>query len=199
MIAMQYSIQFEATYEMARIRSRIAEKGPLFDRHAGLAQKAFLLNERGAAGRFVAVNEYAPFYVWHDFEAARQFLFGDAFKAVCDAFGRPPVRTWQVLHYDEADRSIAPRFATRETIGPPAASVLADAASAEREHHREMLRRPGLRSHAVGLDPELWEIVRFALWRSAEDAAPWARECHTYEVAHLSAPSVEKPALVAAA
>jgi uncharacterized protein DUF4865 len=199
MIAMQYTIPFDASQEMARVRRRIAEKAPLFDSHADLAQKAFLINERGASGRPFAWNEYAPFYVWRSIEAARRFLFGDKFKAVCDAFGRPPVRTWQVLQFAEADRALIPRFATLEALGAPSTAALADVAAAELEHHRATLARPALRSHTVGLDPELWEIVRFSLWRGADDAAPWVGERHDYDVAYLSAPAEAAPLLAAGA
>jgi hypothetical protein len=199
MIAMQYTISFDASHEMTRIRGRVADKAPLFDRHPGLAQKAFLLNERGATGRPFARNEYAPFYVWHNVEAARDFLLGDKFKAVCDAFGRPPVRTWQILQFDTATPNLAARFATLETLGAPSATALEDVLAVELEQHQAALSRPGLRSHAVGLDPELWEIVRFSLWRDAEDAAPWIRESHDYEVAHLSAPQTARSPLAAVA
>jgi hypothetical protein len=199
MLAMQYTIPLDAAYEMSRIRGRVAEKAPLFDAEPGLAQKSFLINERGAPGRPFARNEYAPFYVWRSVEAARRFLFGDKFQAVCDSFGRPPVRTWQVLQFGEADPTVAPRFATLETVGAPSSVRPAELAAAERELHLAALGRPGLRSQAVGFDAELWEIVRFSLWRDAEDADPWVRECHEYEVLHLSAPNADTPLLAAVA
>jgi Domain of unknown function (DUF4865) len=199
MLAMQYRIPLDDSYEMARIRARVAEKAALFDALPGLAQKAFLINERGAAGRPFARNEYAPFYVWRSVEAARRFLLGDKFGAVCDAFGRPPVRTWQILEFAAADAAVVPRFATLETLGAHSSAILSELAAAEREHHLEALRRPGLRSHAVGLDAELWEIVRFSLWAGAADAAPFVRECHDYEVLHLSAPETAASSLAAVA
>ncbi|MDE2515706.1 MAG: DUF4865 family protein [Rhodospirillales bacterium] len=83
MLAMHYAIPLRDTDQVAAIRRRAAERGPLFDAMPGLGAKLFLIDPRAPC--------YATFYLWRDPTAALRFLDGDFFRALCDAFGRPAV------------------------------------------------------------------------------------------------------------
>ncbi|KQC37769.1 DUF4865 family protein [Frankia sp. ACN1ag] len=96
MYAMQYTITLPADYEMAIIRRRVADTGHALDDRAGLALKAYAIRERGVAG--AAVNQYAPFYLWHDAGAMGRFLVGGGgFERIIGSFGRPAVAHGTVL------------------------------------------------------------------------------------------------------
>ncbi|WP_268871732.1 DUF4865 family protein [Actinoplanes utahensis] len=88
MFAKQYEITLPADYDMGIIRKRVAVGGPLFDAVTGLGLKAFLMRRRGVAG--APVNEYAPFYLWHDAAAMTRFLVGGGgFQNIVRDFGSP--------------------------------------------------------------------------------------------------------------
>jgi hypothetical protein len=84
MLAMHYLIRLEGADAVAAVRRRAVERGPLFDRMHGLAEKFFLVDPVDPA--------YATFYLWHDPRAALAFLEGAFFAALCETFGRPEVR-----------------------------------------------------------------------------------------------------------
>ena len=193
MLAMQYVFPLADDFDMAQIRQRVAEKGPLFDDYPGLVQKAFLCNDvteqasREVLGERIG-NEYATFYLWESVKAARDFLLSDAFKAVSEAFGRPRVQSWQVIaqHSRGGGR---PHFAVQESETLNRAADIGLIALAERQALAPAFQNPGLHSYAVALDPYRWELVRFSLWREARDAAA-ARtgNSRSYEVLHLAVP-----------
>ena len=85
MLAMHYKIILTGGAEaVANVRRRAAERGPLFDGMAGLAEKYFLVDP--------ATPTYATFYLWRAPEAALAFLQGSFFAALSATFGRPEVR-----------------------------------------------------------------------------------------------------------
>ena len=84
MLAMHYAIPLKDAEQVAAIRIRAAERGPLFDRMDGLAKKLFLVDPVDPC--------YATFYLWRHAEAALGFLEGPFFKALSDSFGRPDVK-----------------------------------------------------------------------------------------------------------
>ncbi|MGE5539832.1 MAG: DUF4865 family protein [Gemmatimonas sp.] len=181
MIAMQYTIQLAADFGIEKIRDRIAARAPLFDSLPGLAHKSYLFNHQHGL--------YAPFYIWNSHDAARDFLLGPLFVGVTQTFGRPRVRTWNVLAYDIADPSVEPTFAVREVDSIASEDSLAELAEIEREQHRALTATPGLHSHAVALDADRWELVRYSLWRDQTCAAkPRGDSVQPYEVLHLSTP-----------
>lgn len=93
MYAMQYEITLPADYDMGIIRDRVATRGHALDDRGGLGLKTYLIRERGVAGS--PVNQYAPFYLWHDVGAMKDFLMGGGgFQGIVRDFGRPPVRHW---------------------------------------------------------------------------------------------------------
>jgi hypothetical protein len=185
-LAMQYQITLPADYDMDVIRQRVARTGHLLDHYPGLGLKAFLVREKGTDGS--PVNQYAPFYLWHDTAGAASFLWsGVGFSAIVRDFGRPVVQTWVggTSHTAGQDLQDA-RYAVRTThrLGEDADLVGATArADAELE---AALDRPGTLLGAYGVDPRTWELVTFTLHRERPlDPAP---DAVTFEVLHLSSP-----------
>jgi hypothetical protein len=84
MLGMHYLIPLDGADAVAAVRRRAAERGPLFDRMEGLAEKYFLVDP--------ADPTYATFYLWQDPRAALGFLQGSFFAALAETFGRPEVR-----------------------------------------------------------------------------------------------------------
>jgi hypothetical protein len=182
MIAMQYSISLSDDFGTQKIRARVQARFSLFDKMKGLAHKSYLFNGQDRL--------YAPFYIWRSHDAAREFLLSDIFQDVSDTFRRPRVRMWNIFSYDIFDHSMTPTFAVREVDPVPAEQRLAAMATAERHAHDLLRGKPGLHSHAVALDADRWELVRFSLWRD-EASAPdrfTADTVQTYDVLHLSTP-----------
>jgi len=83
MLAMHYQIALAGADSVAAVRTRAAERGPLFDDMPGLAHKLFLIDPVDPC--------YATFYLWRDADAARAFIEGPFFAALSSAFGRPKV------------------------------------------------------------------------------------------------------------
>jgi heme-degrading monooxygenase HmoA len=182
MIAMQYTIRLSDDFGIQKIRARVQARYNLFDKMPGLAHKSYLFN---ATDRL-----YAPFYIWRSHDAARDFLLSNIFQDVSDTFQRPRVRMWNVFSYDVYDSGTTPTFAVREVDAIPAEQRLASMAAAERHAHDLLRGKPGLHSHAIALDADRWELVRFSLWR--DEAAVkdkfTADTVQTYDVLHLSTP-----------
>ena len=119
-----------------------------------------------------------------NFLLSLNFLTGDPFGEIVEVYGRPRVRTWNLLEFDTVDSAVTPGFAVRELDSVDAGDSLWAVTRREAERHREILERPGLAAHAAALDPDRWEIARFSLWRDAECAeAPNADCVQTYRVA----------------
>lgn len=179
MIAMQYSIALPADYDMARIRRRIADKGPLLDTLPGLRFKAYLVADRGDPLLPGRQNLYAPFYLWRDAAAMHAFLAGPAFAALCEAFGRPAVQSWMIGTAWTSAALRTTRYATREL----------EAASPAFGDDPDDAHTPDDRVLATvsGYEPQGWTRLRFRLWRGLPPADDGAQR---YAVHHLSAPGV---------
>ena len=188
MIAMQYSIKLPADYDIEIIRRRIKGKGPAFNGMPGLVQKSFLYNESGLDWlNEPTFNEYAPFYVWQSAEAMQGFLFSDKFETLVQSFGRPQVRTWQVLEFSRSGDLDYPAFALRETIAVPDSTSLPQLIETERDIHRQAIKQDNLHSHVVALDVDRWEVVRFSIWRAPElEAKPGTPNFHSYQLLYLA-------------
>lgn len=183
MIAMQYSIRLSDDFSTRQIRARVQARYSLFDKMKGLAHKSYLFNS--------ADRLYAPFYIWRSHDAARDFLLGDIFQDVSDTFQRPRVRMWNVFSYDVFEPTMTPTYCVREVDAVPAEQRLASLANAERERHEALRGKAGLHSHAVALDADRWELVRFSLWRNQASAGDMftGDAIQTYDVLHLSTPA----------
>jgi hypothetical protein len=183
MNAMQYAITLPADYDMQIIRQRVATRGHLLDDRAGLALKAYCIQERGTAG--ANVNQYAPFYLWHDTEALMGFLLGDGFRGVCDSFGCPVVQHWITAAVAEGPgRADTPAWATRISEIIPEDVDLRTIVPTAKRRVSERARHPELHTSAVALDPRRWELVQFDLWTEIPQGIPGTR----YQVLHLSTP-----------
>src|SRR6202044_147611 len=110
---------------------------------------------------------YAPFYIWSDMAQARKFLFDDLFKGVIESFRRPRVRTWMVLDSVYGNRGFEPGFAIRETDRIAPEDDLETLFKQEKREQEALAANPQLHFHAVALDAERWELIRYSLWRDA--------------------------------
>ncbi|MDL5199926.1 DUF4865 family protein [Streptomyces sp. ALI-76-A] len=183
MHAMQYELTLPADYDTGIIRDRVARLGHLLDTWEGLGLKAYLLRERGRDGS--PVNQYAPFYLWDTARGMNTFLWGGAFQRLSDDFGRPPVRQWTGVAYEEGGAARSPaRVAVRcRRPVPDGAEWAAVMADAVRETGR-LARQDGAVLAAAAVDTERWELVHFSLWEHETPAA----DGDVFRVLHVSAP-----------
>ncbi|MFC4504454.1 MULTISPECIES: DUF4865 family protein [Streptomyces] len=188
MHAMQYELTLPADYDTAVVRARVARVGHLLDDWQGLGLKAYLLRERGTHGS--PVTQYAPFYLWDTVEGMNAFLWGGAFQGLTDDFGRPVVRQWTGLAYEEGVAAGSPaRWALRLRRPVPEGGVLGDAAREAVEEAGRLAREDGAVLAAAAVDTSRWETVHFSLW----DHDTPKSDGELFQVLHLSAPG--RPAL----
>jgi len=187
MHAMQYELTLPADYDTGIIRGRVARIGHLLDDWDGLGFKTYLLRERGVHGS--PVSQYAPFYLWNTVEGMNTFLWGGAFQGLSNDFGRPSVRQWTGLAYEEGGAAGVPaRFAVRRRQPVPEGVELAGVmADAVRETER-LAGEDGAVLAVAAVDPARWELVHFSLW---EHDAPKA-DGDVFEVLHMSAPGRDR-------
>ncbi|ANH90303.1 DUF4865 domain-containing protein [Streptomyces sp. SAT1] len=192
MHAMQYEMTMPADYDMAVIRDRVARLGHLLDDWGGLGLKAYLMRERGVDGS--PVNQYGPFYLWHTVEGMNSFLFGGPFQGLVGDFGRPVVRQWTGLAYEEGRAAdTAAGFAVRQRTPVPEGVALAEFAEEAVDGTRRSADRDGAVLAAAGVDTSRWELVRFSLWSRREAAVSAASAAsggggEVFQVLHLSQP-----------
>ncbi len=98
MLAMQYSVRLPQEYDLEKVYERVANRGPKFKGHPGLKHKFYLYDSEE--------HIYAPMYIWEDSGAAQEFLLNDLFSDVIQDFGRPRVRSWQILEFDYGPSSL---------------------------------------------------------------------------------------------
>ncbi|WP_239101551.1 DUF4865 family protein [Microbispora amethystogenes] len=190
---MQYDITLPADYDMTVIRERVATRGHALDDRAGLGLKAYLIRERGVAGS--PVNQYAPFYLWHDAGRMGEFLVGGGgFQGIVADFGRPAVRQWSGLAVEPGPaRGTAPRAASRLVTSLPETADLTACVAEALAGLRALGGVAGLHTAALALDPGRWRLMTFALW---EREAPGSHgdtehyDAEHYEVLHVSAPGL---------
>jgi hypothetical protein len=186
MIAMQYRFALPTDYDMGIVRRRIVEKGPLLDDFPNLKFKAYLWAERGADSR---ENLYAPFYVWENSGGMSEFLCGDGFGAVSQAFGWPQVKTWAIWSVHVSAAVSQARFATREILPLTPHAPLAELRERDSEVVRQAVESGGALAAVAGFEPTGWTRVRFRLWRDAPAGVGEGGE--SYRVGHLSRPEAK--------
>lgn len=186
MIAMQYSFTLPADYDMGLVRKRIADKGPLLDRHPGLGFKAYLVADRANRALAARENLYAPFYLWADADPLQRFLGGAVFPGVAGAFGWPSIRTWPVWQAHLSAEARHARFATRETA---AIAPFSDLAGLQKDEGEALERdvAQGAVAAVSAFEPTGWTSLRFRLWRDLPDL-PAAPDRQFYAVGHVSQP-----------
>lgn len=179
MLAMQYTIRLPLDYDLSLIHKRVSERTGLFENLPGLVHKSYLLNAEEKI--------YAPFYLWNDLSEARGFMLNDLFQGVIKAFSRPRIRSWTVLSHIHAGSTEIPRFALREVDSIAPEENLETMVARETAQQEALKRNKGLHSHAIALDPDRWEILRFSLWKDEAAADHHGSDCITpYEVLHVS-------------
>ncbi|MET8079606.1 DUF4865 family protein [Streptomyces sp. NPDC005303] len=183
MHAMQYELTLPSDYDMDVVRARVARIGHLLDDWDGLGFKTYLMRERGVNGS--PVNQYAPFYLWNTMEGMNTFLWGGAFQGLSDDFGRPSVRQWTGLSYEEGGAAGSPaRLAVRRrqpvAEGVELAEVMAEAVG----ETERLAGKDGAVSAAAAVDTARWELVHFSLWTQESPEA----DGEVFEVLHVSEP-----------
>jgi hypothetical protein len=187
MHAMQYELTLPADYDMGVIRRRVASRGHLLDDWPGLGLKAYLMRERGVHGS--PVNQYAPFYLWNTVAGMNAFLWGGPFQGIVDDFGRPSVRQWSGLAYEEGGAVGSPaRVAVLRRQQVPDEGPLTDVMADTARETERLAREDGAVLSASAVDASLWELIQVSLW---ENDAPKA-DGDLYEVLHLSAPGRDR-------
>jgi Domain of unknown function (DUF4865) len=189
MYAMQYEITLPADYDMEIIRKRVIDRGHMTDAFAGLGLKAYLIRERNKAG--ATLNQYSPFYLWHDTAGMNRFLWeGGGFQGIVESFGRPDVLAWSGLLCVRGPATGAlPRTATRERVPIPREADLAHAAREAIAEVERMAQHSSVFASACAIDPRAWERVIFTLWVDAPEAGVTGER---YEVLHVSRPCFDE-------
>jgi len=161
-VLMQYQTPLPADTDISKIRSRVSELAPIFDRLPGLHFKLYGLNEPETA----AFAEYSSIYLWNGLESMQDYVSGDLFDNYSSVFARPPVR-WYLVHSingDFASVRIA-RFAIRR-IAPFPRRVHVGAILSDWEAR---FRRDGAIMQIIGFDPASWEIIDLSIWEKRPD------------------------------
>lgn len=164
MLAMQYTIQLPADYDMKAIEARVEERKPLFDAVPGLVHKSYLAN--------FTDKIYAPFYIWNDITKMRDFIMDDLFHGVTTSFSRPRVRNWAVLNQERGQFSGLPAYAVREADPISPDQPLEALFEQEKTNQAELLANPNLYLTVLGLDADRWEVLRYHVWKDEASAAP---------------------------
>ncbi|MCJ2014859.1 DUF4865 family protein [Methylobacterium sp. J-076] len=179
MILARYRHRLPADYDLGRIRSRIAARGPAWDLAPGLVFKAFTLEDRRQGAR---ENAYSSLYLWQDAGAAADFLAGPGFAAVLEAFGRPRIDLWLPFDVRIGAAGHARSLAITDHTLPPEADLGAGRRE-EAARGRTLCGEPDVLAVLHGLDPAGWRLTRFVL-RAGEPAAGAG------EIVHLAAPGL---------
>ncbi|MFC4270896.1 DUF4865 family protein [Sneathiella chungangensis] len=169
MLAMQYSVRLPQDFDMAQIHQHVAARSPLFDGCPGLSHKFYLYDSEE--------HVYAPFYIWENAQYAQDFLLNNLFNGVIEAFGRPRVRSWQVIAFDYGPSREDPTFMKSAIDKVPASRPVGELMRKEKERHASLLKTPGLYAHMVLLDPDRWEKGEFSFWHRRDQARPVEADC----------------------
>ena len=171
-LVMHYPIDLPTDYDMGTIRERVRTRGGALDDRKGLLAKAYCVRQAGVDGS--RANQYAPFYLWSDADAAADFLWGGTgFDGIIRDFGRPAVRTWVPAALAAGGRP-APEV-THAALRTSAVPRDADLVAAARRLADRVGRRaedPRVHLAAAGIDPSTWQLVEFTTLRGREATAP---------------------------
>ncbi|HEX4248851.1 MAG TPA: DUF4865 family protein [Pseudonocardia sp.] len=189
MYTMQYELTLPADYDMKVIRRRVEDRGHRTDDFPGLGFKAYLIRERGTAGS--PVNQYAPFYLWHETAGMNRFLWGGGgFQGIVSDFGRPTVRHWTGVALQTGPSVAAvPRSATRHTEAIPGGADPAELVGLATEALPALASADGVHSVTLAVDPFHWQLVRLTLSTEAPGTDATGGD-DRYEVLHLSTPEL---------
>jgi len=175
MLAMQYSVKLPAEYTLDKVNERVALREPKFVGRPGLKHK-FYLYEREE-------HIYAPLYIWQSTQAAQDFLMDSLFGDVVQDFGRPRVRSWQILDFDYGPSQLSPTSMTSEVDKVCGNKSLLTLKQEETVNHQQAINKDGLFAHLVLLDPDRWEISRCSLWSAPNAQFSSSSDCvYEYDV-----------------
>lgn len=169
MLAMQYSVKLPKEYDAAMVYERVSRRSPMFAGCPGLAHK-FYLYDRDE-------HIYAPLYIWENSQAAQDFLMNSLFGDVVQDFGRPRVRSWQILDFGYGSAQAAPEYMCTEVDKVSDCHSLKSLKDTETENHLNSLEEDGLFAHMSLLDADRWEITRCSLWGDKSKAIRPAADC----------------------
>lgn len=177
---MQYTVRVPRGFDLAKADSHVHQRQPLFENLEGLILKLYLFDPQDGL--------YAPLYVWRDMEAAQRFLVGDLFQGVVANFGRPRVRSWQILDFHQSDANFSSGTACREIDQVEDGVSLDSIVKREKTRHDSQIKDPALAFRIAALDPDRWEIARFSVWTSGAAMPNCDADCqNTYQVLAFSA------------
>ncbi|MGW7541837.1 DUF4865 family protein [Streptomyces sp. NPDC054770] len=183
MHAMQYEFTLPANYDMGIVRARVARVRHLLDGWDGLGVKTYLMRERGFHGS--PVNQYGPFYLWNTVAGMNRFLWGGAFQRPVDDFGRPRIRQWTGLAFEEGTGTGSPAvLAVRSRQPVPDGVELAAFMAGAADETGRLAAEDGAVLAASAVDTDAWELVHFSLWAHHTPKA----EGDVFQVLHLSEP-----------
>ena len=185
MIIAHYAHRLPAGHDMAQIRTRARERGPLWDKTPELYFKGFLLRERGRYGAIA--NNYSSLYLWRQDEAFRDFVMTGKYNVVTDTFGRAGIETTFGLDASRGHGQAA-RFAYKQAFDIPLDADLPHACKIEIERNRDIAGRPGTVVAAVGVDTLNWKFTRIIV---SEDALSGNAAGTGYEVVYFAAPLLD--------
>jgi uncharacterized protein DUF4865 len=185
MLAMQYSARLPEQFSSQSVRERVSARSPLFNALPGLSHKFYLYDDEE--------HYYAPLYIWHDHHAAQQFLMEDLFSGFVDTFGRPRVRTWNILNFDYGERGVSPTYVCYSVDKVNVSSDLQDFVKTESVRHQQTIAVPNLFANLVLLDADRWELSRFSFWSSKADSVSYESDC-SYDFEVINALPVGTPA-----
>jgi Domain of unknown function (DUF4865) len=175
MLAMQYSVRLTNDFDLGKVYERVAKRGPMFEGHPGLKHKFYLYDEEA--------HIYAPMYIWEDNQSAQSFLMENLFADVVQDFGRPRVRSWQILEFNYGSSDVDAVSMLAEVDKVCDRHSLSDVQSHERNIHQKMVSEPGLFANLVLLDPDRWEISRCSLWSKKNHVYRATSDCvYEYDV-----------------
>ncbi|MDF2366471.1 DUF4865 family protein [Sneathiella sp.] len=175
MLAMQYMVRLPQDFDDTQIHQHVASRSQLFDGCPGLRHKFYLYDSEERV--------YAPFYIWENAQFAQEFLLNNLFNGVTATFGRPRVRSWQVVAFDYGPARENPTYMCSAVDKVSSAHPVGALMEKEKADHQSLLKTPGLYAHMVLLDPDRWEKGLYSLWQSREQAVPVKADCVSdYEV-----------------
>jgi hypothetical protein len=166
---MQYCLRLPDGFGPERVTERVAKRNRLFAGVPGLVTKFYLYNE--------PERIYAPLYIWENNESLQRFLLSGLFDGVVKDFGRPRVRTWNILEFDYGKATGRPRFVRFCSDRLESREKLQAVVEKESEEHRRLLQLDGLYADLVVLDTDRWELGRFVFWQSQRVAERQDTDC----------------------
>lgn len=169
MLAMQYSMRLPQNFDVQSVYERVSSRSPLFANLPGLSHKFYLYDHEE--------HFYAPLYIWQDHQAAHQFVMEDLFSGFVDTFGRPRVRTWNVLEFDYGQADIVPKFVCSSLDKVDPNNNLQQMADTESLRHQRLLCARNIYANLILLDTDRWELARFSFWANKSDAIADNSDC----------------------